>query len=77
MKDKKWVQGPTLPCGVFDAASVSLPPRNDYACVIVGGFTIEETHSSNVYGLNKSLSQWAHLGKIRKGRQSHIALPIS
>ena len=77
MKDKKWVQGPTLPSGVFHAACVALPPTHDYACVIVGGSTIEETHSSNVYGLNKSLSQWTHLGKIRTGRQSHIALPFS
>ena len=76
-KDQKWSQGPTLPCGMVYAACASLPFSNDFACIIVGGATIEEEYSSNVYGLNKALTEWKHLGKIREGRRFYIALPLS
>ena len=76
IEDQKWVKGPNLPYGNGKAACVSLPPTTNFACVIVGGETFE-SYSSNVYGLNKSLNEWRHLGKIRKERQCHIALPLS
>ena len=77
IKDQKWIIGPNLPCGIGRTECVSLPPSTNFACIIVGGATIEENLSSNVYGLNKNLSEWTPLGKIRKGRQGNIALPLS
>ena len=76
-QDFRWVQGPLLPVGIEDAACVALPPKCDLACVVIGGETIEESYSSNVYGLNKSLTKWYTLGKIKTGRRRHIALPLS
>ena len=77
IKNQKWVKGPTLPCGIEQAACVSLPPLLDFACIVVGGCTFEQYASSDVYGLDKALTEWKHLGKIRKGRQSHIAVLLS
>ena len=77
IKNQKWVKGPTLPCEIEQAACVSLPLLTDFACLVVGGCTIEHLASSDVYGLNKALTEWEHLGKIRKGRQSHIAVSLS
>ena len=77
LTERKWVQGPILPEEISDAACAALPPTSHFACVIVGGSTTENTFSSNVYSLDKSLSKWTVLGKIRKGRYGHIALPIS
>ena len=71
------MKGPNLPCGIGRPECLSLPLTTNFACIIVGGATEEETLSSNVYGLNKTLSEWTSLGKIRKGRQSNIALPLS
>ena len=78
IKKQKWIQGPSLPCGIQQAACVSLPFSTEFACIIVGGCTmIEEPASSDIYGLNNALTKWKHLGKIRKGRQSHIAVSLS
>ena len=76
IKDNKWTKGPTLPCDVRNAACVSLPPIAKFACVIVGGKTFLKS-SANVYGLNKTLSEWTALGKIRKERKDYITLPLS
>ena len=77
IKKQKWIQGPPLPCGIQQAACVSLPLSTEFACIIVGGCTDEEQASSDIYGLNNALTEWKHLGKIRKARQSHIAVPLS
>ena len=79
----KWVQGPKLPIGILSASCVALPPTSAFACIVVGGETSRqldfdyEKCSSDVYGLNRSLTEWTLLGSIRTGRSSHIALPIS
>ena len=77
-KDQKWTQGPELPCnkGPEYASCVELPETTNIACVVIGG-AIGGEYSSNVYGLNKSTTEWTFLGKIRKGRFRHIALPFS
>lgn len=68
----------------MNASCVALPPTSDIACIVVGGETsrigrdlARETFSSNVYALNRKLTEWTLLGTIRKGRSNHIALPIS
>ena len=76
-----------MPFGIDDAACVSLPPTmksvSNISCVVVGGNTERWTgdtggeDSSDVYGLNRSLTTWTHLGKIKKGRYGHIVLPLS
>ena len=82
-KDQKWIQGPELPCNdaqeyrTITALCVELPEATDIACVVIGGNIGEEYCSSNVYGLNKSMTEWTSLGKTRKGRFRHIALPFS
>ena len=83
----QWTQGPPLPCGIKWAACVPLPPTmksvSNISCVVVGGNTERWTgdtggeDSSDVYGLNRSLTTWTHLGKIKKGRSDHIVLPLS
>ena len=77
VKDKKWVQGPSLPCGIEYAACVALPPAKSFACVVIGGWTSKENYPSDVYGLNQSLTEWTLLGNIRLGRYDHIALPLT
>ena len=77
IKGSKWVQGPELPLGVRNASCVELPPTSSFACVLIGGYTEKGRYSSDVYGLNKRLTEWIHLGKIQEARRSHIALPIS
>ena len=77
IKYQMWIQGPTLPCEIGLAACVSLPFLTDFACIIVGGSTFEEHCSSDIYDLNNALTKWKHLGKIREGRQGHIAVPLS
>ena len=77
MKDKKWYQGPSLPCGIKHAACVALPPAKRFTCVIIGGRTSEKNYSSDVWGLNQSLTEWTLLGNIRLGRYDHIALPFT
>ena len=79
LNERKWVQGPCLPVKIHYAACVVLPPTSCFACVIVGSCRgeVEPSFSSNVYGLDKGLSEWTLLGKIRKGRYGHVALPIS
>lgn len=76
-KGLKWIQGPELPLKMRGVASVALPPTSKYVCVLIGGSTEEKTCSSNVYGLNRSLSEWTLLGKTKTGRCGHIALPLS
>ena len=48
----------------------------NFACVVVGGETDEDTiddqETSDVYGLNRSWTGWTYLGKIKKGRQMNI-----
>ena len=65
-----------MPCVLRNAACVSLHPIANFACVIVGGKAFEKS-SANVYGLNKTLSEWTALGKIRKKRKDYITLPLS
>ena len=77
LTDQKWVRGPEFAVGIKAAACVALPPSSNFSCVVIGGWTEKEDYSSNVYGLDKSLTEWTLLGKIRNGRHSHIALPIS
>ena len=77
LTDPKWVQGPELPLGIINASCVALPQTSAFACIVVGGETRRLVFSSNVYGLNRRLTEWTLLGTIRTGRSSHIALPIS
>ena len=77
MKNFKWVQGPELPLEIYRASSVALPPTSKFFCVLIGGYTKENSYTSNVYGLNRSSNEWTLLGKIRRGRYNHIALPLS
>ena len=76
---RKWVPGPSLPIGIKNSACVALPPSFNFSCVVIGGETNAEYHQylSNVYGLNKSLTEWTLLGKIKTGRRDHIALSFS
>ena len=75
--DKKWVQGPNLPVGIRNSACLALPPTSKFFCVLIGGYTKENSYTSNAYGLNRSSNEWTLLGKIRRGRYNHIALPLS
>ena len=77
LTDQKWIQGPELAVGIKAAACVALPLSSNFACVIVGGKSKKDYYSSDVYGLDKNSTEWTLLGKMRKGRHSHIALPIS
>ena len=77
IREKKWIQGPTFPFKISDAACASLPPTTSFACAVVGGWTDKEEPSSDVYGLNRSLTSWKYLGKIKKGKFRHIVLPLS
>ena len=76
VKTSKWVKGPDLPEGIWNASCVALPPTSNIACVVVGGSTETKRYSSDVYGLNRALTDWSLLGSIRTGRFSHIALPL-
>ena len=86
--NQKWAKGPPLPYVVEDAHCVPLHPLTNFACVIIGGWIGGDKpprghrssigdRSSDVYGLNKELTEWKLLGKIRNGRSNHIALPLS
>ena len=81
IKNQKWIKGPNLPRGIGKPACVSLPPITNFACVIVGGAIKGKTSlgasSSDIYGLNKTLTEWTYLGKIRKEEHWPIALPLS
>ena len=81
MKEQRWVKGPNLPLGTHLASCVALPPTLDYACLLIGGRSRDEKYKYNrivnVYGLKKSLDEWTLLGKIREGKYSHIALPLT
>ena len=92
LEDQMWTQGPPLPCGIQFSACVPLPPTTNFACLVIGGNTRQyekiifpsgkrcdryDEYTSDVYGLNKELTEWKLLGKIRRGRSNHIALPLS
>ena len=81
INNQQWVKGPPLPCIVEHAKCVPLHPLTNFACNIIGGQNVENEpinrYSSDVYGLNKELTEWKLLGKIRTGRNNHIALPLS
>ena len=77
IEDQKWVRGPELPIGIRNESVVELPTASNFACVLVGGRTEKEDYSSDVYGLDRRLTEWTHLGKIRAARRSHIALRFS
>ena len=87
INNQKWAQGPPLPCVVKDAHCVPLHPQTNFACVIIGGWIGGDDHiriesglinrSSDVYGLNKELTEWKLLGKIKTGRRNHTAIPLS
>ena len=74
--EQKWVQGPRLPVDLGFATCAALPPTSNFACVIVG-CSLSEMSFLYVYGLDKNLSEWTLLGRIKKGRYCHIAIPIS
>ena len=76
--DQKWVQGPTLPCGISSSACVAAPRLSNFACVLVGGETEDRSsyYLRNIYGLSKNLSEWKLLGTINRGRHFHILLPL-
>ena len=76
LKDQRWVQGPELPLGIISASCVELPITSSFACVLIGGYTEKGNYSSHIYGLNRKLTGWEVLGKIRTARDSHTALPI-
>ena len=76
VKTSKWVKGPDLPTGIWNASCVALPPTSNFACVVVGGSTEEKLYSSDVYGLSRTSTDWTLLGTIRTGRFAHIALPL-
>ena len=89
IKEHKWIPGPTLPerFGKFPisydykkfvprgSAYVSLPSTMKFTCLVIGGEDLEMRN--DVWGLNKSLTSWTNLGKIRGFRSGHIALPLS
>ena len=78
ISNQKWVQGPPLPCVVKYAKCVPLLPMTNFACVIIGGWNgRDELYSSDVYGLNKELTEWKLLGKMKTGRRNHTAIPLS
>ena len=80
INNQQWVKAPQLPCKVEHAKCVPLHPLTNFACVIIGGVIGGDkpiNRSSDVYGLNKELTEWKLLGKIRTGRNNHIALPLS
>ena len=71
MRDKTWTRGPTLPSDIKRnqvkwASCVVLPPIINFACIIVVKTTNETNYCSNVYGLNRTLTEWTLLGKYRK-----------
>ena len=77
IKEKTWSQGPKLPIKLTDSACVALPPTTKYSClVIVGKGEYDAQTSSEIYGLNRSLTAWSFLGTVGK-RCGHIALPLS
>jgi len=81
INQSKWTEGPNFPCGIISAACVPLPPTmksvSNISCVVVGGSTDKGLYSSEIYGLDRTMTKWTHLGKIKKGRESHIVLPLS
>ena len=82
LENQVWTQGPPLPCGIRFSACAAVPPVSNFACLVIGGNTSYDeysftSYSSNVYGLNRELTEWKWLGKIRTGRSDHIALPLS
>ena len=91
IKDGKWILGPKLPYNIRGAECVALPPTMKYSCVVIGGSTSipyqlpnstgdwkqEIVYRSDVYGLNRSLTNWEFLGTMMKKRCDHIALPLS
>ena len=83
LENRKWVQGPELPLRLQSAACVELPPTSNFACVVLGGSTDNEEDkndfkvSNDVYGLNKNLTEWTFLGKMRVGTCNNIALLVS
>ena len=74
--DQKWVQGPTLPCGIGSSACVAAPRLSNFACILVGGIREDRSSLQNVYGLSNNLSEWKILGTIEKGRHYQILLPL-
>ena len=78
IKEQKWISGPTLPIGLADAACVELPPIMNFACLVIGGRTDgDQNWSSNVYGLDKSLSTWRYLGDINECTYGLLGFSLS
>ena len=69
VKDQMWIEGPKLPIGIKSTALVSLPPTLMYACVAIGGYTLDAAigkhDDNNVYGLDRLLTTWTLLGKLK------------
>ena len=65
------------------AACVALPSTSNFACLVLGGFKEDEDDEdeykllSDVYGLNKKLTEWTFLGKMREGICNHVGLLLS
>ena len=80
IKDKIWIQGPTLPNEEICTSCAPLPPTSNYACIFFGKGTAGNNFSSTVYGLNKNLTELIFLGKTidkKKRSDCYIALPLS
>ena len=65
-------------------ACVIIGGENDYinndvedAVELPTGHDKNYRYSSDVYGLNKELTEWKLLGKLRAGRSRHVALSLS
>ena len=74
IKSGMWVKGPPLPYGETNASCAPLPPTSKYACLAIGNRTKKTNYTSNVYGLDRTFTEWTLLGKIEKGSQNYTAL---
>ena len=66
VQDQTWARGPKLPSEVRWASCDPLPPIINFACVILGKMSEETNYCSNVYGLNRTLTEWTLFGSHRK-----------
>ena len=64
LAEQKWVQGPELPGGIRSPACIPLPPTSNFACVVVGGYTFNNT----------SRTSWVDTW-LTPGGQNEVTLP--
>ena len=74
IKSGVWVEGPPLPYGETYASCAPLPPTSKYACLAIGSGTKKTNYTSNVYGLDRTLTEWTLLGNTKEGSKNYIAL---